>query len=243
MTFVYKSPSRVRTYEVDANNHLSLPFLVGYMQEAAAHHAHELGASMDKLREQGVAWALSRMRLEIMDYPSVGEEVEIHTWPSGWEKFFFYRDYRLFRKNGELLAQATSTWLMFDIETRRLASRPELATNIRPPEGVDHLDKATAKIRFPEDDHHSHTFKANWFDLDVNHHVNNLRYFQWAMEFLPHSHIKKKSLTEIELIFKNEALLGDRLIADSHFGDEDNCIHRLKNSEGKELILGVTKWK
>ncbi|MCB0837331.1 MAG: acyl-ACP thioesterase [Bacteroidetes bacterium] len=242
MSFIYQTSFTSRTYEVDAQGLVSLPFIVGYMQEAAAHHANALGASMEKLRAKGVAWALSRMRLEIFDYVGAGEKIEVHTWPSGWEKFFFYRDYRIFNAKGKLIAQATSTWLMFDINTRKLTSKPDLASNIRPPEGASHLPKSALKIRFPDEVHHSKTFPVNWFDLDINRHVNNIRYFQWLVESLPTKFVEEHTLREIELIFKAEGLLEDIMTVDSHFVDTATCVHRLQNQNGNELILGRTIW-
>ncbi|MEZ4829323.1 MAG: thioesterase [Bacteroidia bacterium] len=233
-TAIFSTDFTVRTYEMGANGCLTLPFLAGYMQEAAAHHAAALGASMEQLHAKGVAWVLYRMKTEIFRYPALGENVNIQTWPSGWEKFYFYRDYRASDQSGKLLAQATSTWLMFDMQTRRLSLRPELARDIRPPEGVTHLPRAESKFATEGDFPLEMVFNVRRHDLDINGHATNLRYFQWIADALPEE--SGKNIGEIDIIFKAEARYEDQLRCQTRPDGESFFLHKIENQEGKLLV-------
>ncbi|MEZ4777148.1 MAG: thioesterase [Bacteroidia bacterium] len=237
MTFIHQADFFVRTYETGADGQLTLPFLVGYMQEAAAWHAAALGASMEQLHAKGVAWVLYRMKLEVFRYPSLGEKVQIQTWPSGWEKFYFYRDYRALDEKGEVIAQATSTWLMFDIQTRKLSIRPELARDIRPPEGVAHLPRAERKLAPGENFLYETTFTIRRHDLDLNGHVTNMRYFQWICDALPDEVVAGKVIKEIDIIFKAEALSGEILRCQSQPEGDSHFLHKIENQEGKLVAM------
>ena len=53
------------------------------------------------------------------------------------------------------------------------------------------------------------TWLAGFRDLDINSHVNNVRYAEWILETLPHEVLFNWHLTSLELEFKSELRLGD----------------------------------
>lgn len=236
MTFIHKANYLVRTYEVDANGRLALPFLTGYMQESAAYHAAALGVSMEKLHAAGVAWALYRMRLEIIEMPVRGEQILVETWPSGMERFSFFRDHRVISSDGKLLAQSTSTWLMFDLQTRRLTPPPDPDLEILSPEGVRHLPRAADRFKVPAECPYSHSFPVRRSDLDINQHVNNLRYFQWLTDAVPGELIQNLSLREIDIIFRQEGKPDDILTIQTHTEAGGGFLQRVENQGGEVLV-------
>lgn len=73
----------VRSYESGVSNHVSLPTLCNYMQEAAGLSADELGWGIHKLQDEGLTWMLSRLHVKVTDYVPWGTELVLRTWPSG----------------------------------------------------------------------------------------------------------------------------------------------------------------
>ncbi|MCL1832895.1 MAG: thioesterase, partial [Leptospirales bacterium] len=84
-----------------------------------------------------------------------------------------------------------------------------------------------------------------YFDCDFYQHVNNVKYVEWCIETLPIEFLKKHRLYEIDINFKKESSIGDRLIVKTCAGSEDNTfIHSITSEEsGKDVVRMKSIWK
>ena len=85
-------------------------------------------------------------------------------------------------------------------------------------------------------------------DLDINRHVNNVFYAEWALETVPAEIAEHCRLTEIEIGFRAEALYGDTVISRiaqvETFTDSFCFVHQLLDERtGKELTRLRTRWR
>jgi acyl-ACP thioesterase len=235
----------VRANEVDIHRRATLPAIVNYMQEAAWFNTVQLDASVYDLQEKGITWVMHRMRLELTQYPVNQEKVRVETWPAGGERVFVYRDYRIYNERGEPIGQASSSWAVLDIGSRRLTAIPAFLQDlIPPPEGKHPLPRATGK--WPEPDSFPHTLDIHvgWFALDPNHHVNNAFYFQWMVEAMPESWLGQYELGEIDIQIRQECALGDHLSAQAVQTAPHQWIHRiLRNADQKLIAQARTTWR
>ena len=235
-------PFKVRTHESDFRGQATLPALLDYMQEAAWLNAESLGASVYKLMEEGMTWVMNRMRLEIQSFPSHLEEIKVETWPSGMDKIFAYRDYQIIGQDKTLLAKATSTWLALDTATRKLVRMPEWVAQIGAEVKNSHLGRATGKLKVPDVCKYVKSIKTRWHDLDVNRHVNSVRYFQWVVETLPPSFLESHSVREIDIILKAESGADEELLSSAEPQEDNVFLHKITNKAGKILVLAKTSW-
>ena len=106
----------VRSYEAGIANHVTLPTLCNYMQEAAGVNAARLGWGIQDLQAEGLTWMLSRLRVGVIRYVPWGETVTVRTWPSGTKGRLIVQGcfFRLDGK-GDVLFLASSEWLYVDI--------------------------------------------------------------------------------------------------------------------------------
>lgn len=239
------STFQVRAYEINARKEATLPSIINYMQEAAWHNAAQRGASVYLLHEHGVSWVLNRLKLEMFRYPSHLDTITVETWPSGQERFFVYRDYRIFDAKGELLGQATSTWIVFDLETRKLTLVPDFLKDLvglSTPENQKPLPRASGKIRPPKEFEHSCNAYVRFHDLDINEHVNQTFYCQWAIEALPESFLRNHRLKTIELAFKAECGMGELIHSQAKQVEEKVFLHQLTQGD-TQLTLAKTVWE
>lgn len=236
----------IKSFEVDINNRAKLSTVINLMQETAWINAAKLGGSVNDLKKLGVTWVMTRMKLEMIRFPIHQDEVWIETWPSGSERAFVYRDYRIYDANKELIGQATSTWIVFDIETRKMTKVNDFLRPLtEPPTGFKHLPRATGKFRLNEAIGQPNLIKVRWHDLDPNHHVNNAYYFEWILEGLPLEKLNKDdSLIEIDLAIRSECQAEDELevvIGKKTPGEYIHTIRRIL--DGKEIAQAKTLWK
>lgn len=242
---IWTEATTVRAHEVTPRGTASVPALCMYLQEAAGHHADALGVSIQSLQDEGKAWVLAHLRVQIAQAPRWEDDLTIETWPSGLEGLRATREFVLW-KGDTAVARATSAWLVFDIESRRPARPPRRVHDIELPDRTPVLNHDWDELAVPDRTDHERTFEVRYHDLDVNRHANNLRVLEWALETLPASHLETHRCTEVALQFRAETTLGDAVRATAHVEQTDNQTHvrhALVREETDQILTGATtRW-
>lgn len=239
-----REKNRVKAHEIDFKGRMSLPALINNMQEAAWNNAETLGASVARLQSEGISWVLTRMKLEIKRFPRHRDFYYIESWPSGGNRSFVYRDYKVYDEHNECIAQATSTWLVFDLSTRKMIALPTWLKSLTDlPGGKDAMPIASGKIPEARPDFSVHKFPLRWHDIDTNQHLSNVIYFQCALEGLPVELLRGKVLQSIDLNFRSECSWGDHMLVEVEDKGEGQYIHTIrKESDNKILALAKSTW-
>lgn len=232
----------IRANEVDINRRLTLPAMINLMQETAWSNTEDLSASVYHLQDLGLTWVVTRLKITIYDLPLHRKKVYVETWPSGTARAFVYRDYRVYSEQQKLLAEATSTWIVLDFVNRNISRLPEEMTpRTRVPEGYTPLPRATDRIVMPEKTLPGKRFSVRWHDLDPNGHVNNMLYFQWALEALPEISSRQGQVAEMDMIIRTECGYGDTILSRIGQESENVFVHEIvQESEGRILAQART---
>ncbi len=249
MSFIQTDTYIVRGYECDASGQLSVPTLMNWMQESANRNAIDYGIGIDDLVRQNLGWMLMRFRLQMHHYPRYGELVRVVTYPTVVEKYFIYRDFRILANDDTLLAEATSTWLVFDTQKRTMAPLPGFIRALQVPSGIDHAPKLALKPDFlaatwPMPNQQDTSVAVNWFSIDQNQHVNNVAYIQWLLETTDKTALQTRKLTELDVLYRTETHWNDQLLIQSAPVQSDSNRHRIILAEtGREVLLAQTRWQ
>ncbi|GAB3165870.1 acyl-[acyl-carrier-protein] thioesterase [Telluribacter humicola] len=241
---IHSETYRIRNYEADTNGNLWLSSLANYLQDAANRHAIELGAGAPQLLEQGLAWVLYRMKITIHRWPRIPEEVTVTTHPSGEERVYVYRDYRMYDSEHNLLVSATSTWLLFDVIKRKLTSpSPDLKQYFEPYHNFPHFPRAKEKYpALPTSWKYQTQVTARHNEIDTTQHVNNSVYFQWLLEALPVEFIHQQQCQTVDITFKAECLRGEQVTSLCEPLSDGVYLHRLQNERREEIVTALTTW-
>lgn len=234
----------VRSYEVHNDGRVNMPAICNYLQETAGNHAAKLGWSIEQMESKNWTWFLSRLKVEMQDYPIWRDQIIVKTWPAQYDKIITERDFQIFNDDEELIGTAISSWVVIDLNTRR---------PIRIPDGIKNLitnerDRSMntdmrSKMDSPGQIHFQRSFSVRYMDLDVNKHVNNVHYIEWAMEALPEEILTNKKMASLDIIFRSECLYGDTVNSIAGQSGDHVYHHRLlRDSDHKELALVETKW-
>lgn len=196
-------------YDTDASGRLKPASFMNLAQEAAGQHAVHLGFGYDDLIATNTAWILSRVHIRFVDTPLWKENVILNTWHKGLNRLFFVRDFRLTDKEGRTRVEATTSWLVMNLETRRLVRDPQLR------EGSECLEDVIAtpagKVQMPKDVEPQLMFEhlVAYSDIDVNGHANNAMYMQWAMDAVDYDIASTRPVKEVTINFNHETKAGD----------------------------------
>ena len=237
----------VRASDVTPNGTASVLALATFFQEAAGRHAAALGVSMQDLLADGKAWVLARLRMEVDRLPAWEEEITIETWPSGLDRLYATREFVFRDQDDRELARGTSAWLVIDTERRRPLRPPSALYDIEVPDRPAPLGEEAADLSAPSTVERERTFSVRYHDLDLNRHVNNVRYLEWALETLSPEVLDERRCVGIALQFEAETTLGDSVRATAEEqqqeGDSLRVRHRLSHATSdRTLALAATRW-
>jgi len=208
---VYEENFKIHTYEVDIHNRLTIQALCQFLQEAASNHAALLGFGVEYLLKNNRTWVLSRLAVEIEDFIPLGEIITIKTWPADTDKLFFIRDFEIENSNSKIIGSATSYWIFLDTEKRRPIhpSKKEIVYDYgKLPRS---FNRPLTKLPSLESSLSSMLFHVRYSDLDLNNHVNNIKYIEWGMEGVDPDYRKKHIPFSLEINFLSEAKYGDEV--------------------------------
>ena len=197
----------------DIRDGLTDPVLPGEVaQELANVSADSLGFGFDDLQRYGMAWVLSRMHIEFRSLPRWKDVVELQTWHKGFEGPFYVRDFRMLDAVGTPIVLATSSWLVFDVASRRLLRREHLEEKLpmdtRYPESA--IDVPCDKIVMPQEGlEEVAEHRVSYSDVDFVGHANNARYVVWAMDCLDYETVSTRRVRSLRINFNKEIRPGE----------------------------------
>ncbi|KAI3811960.1 hypothetical protein L1987_16658 [Smallanthus sonchifolius] len=212
----YRQTVVVRSYEVGPDKTVTLQSILNLLQETALNHVWMSGLLGDGfgathgMMKNNLIWVVTRMQVQVDQYPIWGEILEIDTWVGASGKNGMRRDWEIrSHTTGIVFARATSTWVMMNEKTRRLSKMPdEVRGEISPwfilkqaikeesPEKIDKLDDNAKYI--------NSGLQPKRSDLDMNHHVNNVKYVGWMLEAIPEECLENYQLSNIILEYRRE---------------------------------------
>jgi acyl-ACP thioesterase len=185
---------------------------MNYAQEAAGNHAVHLGFGYDDLIKTNTAWIISRMHIQFVDTPKWREDMTLTTWHKGLNRLFYLRDFIMTDSQDNVRVKATTSWLVLNLETRRLVRDPGLmeegtvnAENV--------IETPADKVVMPKDveaELVSEHYVA-YSDIDMNAHANNAMYMQWAMDAVEYEMASSRPVKEFTINFNHETKAGDKV--------------------------------
>lgn len=182
MYFEYTYP--VDSRDVDCFGQCRPSALLGYLQEAATEAAAALGASRSQVMERYHAfWMLARVWYRL-DRPLIwGSEVTVRTFHRNGKGASMYRDFDLF-VNGEPVGEAVSVWAMADLDTHKPIRLSNLEEFKNSSGGELCKDRVLTRVHLPAEMHPAVERRLWYSDADMNRHVNNNRYADFACDAL-----------------------------------------------------------
>jgi acyl-ACP thioesterase len=222
----YTERHTVPCYATDRDYRMKPSSFMNLAQEAAGRHAVHLGFGYDDLIVSNNAWILSRVHVEFIDTPMWREDIIINTWHKGLNRLFFLRDFLVTDNEGKERIKATTSWLILNLETRRLVRDPKLvedgtvcAENV--------IEQPADKVQMPKDSEPEFVMEHTiaYSDIDGNAHTNNAMYMQWAMDVVPYDIASVRPVKEFTINFNRETKMGDTVSLYRLIEERDGNLH------------------
>ena len=208
MDGIYSITRKLRNTDVDMRRRLRPSVLLAMLQEAAIAHTEQLGMGRDKTLDRGLLWIITLQQLTVRRMPCYDEVITLESWPGKTMHVFFPRYYRVTDAAGEVLIEGSAYWTLMDRDTRSAVFPDEHGIAIsgvvtgretplpRPPRPLPQTDEAV--------------FTVPYSYIDLNGHMNNVRYLDLAEDVLP-PRLHELALRAVQIEYAGEAKLGERL--------------------------------
>ncbi len=225
----------IRYSDIDFDKSLKPFSLLNFFQDIASDNAERLGFGYSAIYPKGLMWVLLKYRIEIYHYPEDIQDLVLKTEPRGYNKLFAYRNFEL-KSGGNVIARASSMWSLVDVNTLSIA---KIEGNIESPYLIKHEQKESdlnfEKIPEITGIDYEKEFEVRYNDIDVNMHANNGNYIIWALEPLPTEFRLNHKLKNIDMLYKKEVKLGEKLISQVQT-IENTTLHSLKHTESGDIL-------
>lgn len=221
-----KYPFLAEPFHCDFQKRLFMGHLGNHLLNAADFHSNDRGFGMNYLNTINKTWVLSRLAVEMEEMPKAYDRFYVYTWVETAMRFFTNRNFKVEDiATGKVYGYGRSVWAMIDTETRQPVNLMEIhdgdIVNYVTKEPVCPIDKSS-RVKMDSDAPLVAQIRAAYDDIDVNGHVNSIKYIEHVLDLFPLAWYREHSLKRFEIAYVAEAHEGDvlRLYRQEHSPDD-----------------------
>ena len=226
--------------DIGNSNNFNIKSLISYLQEMACAHSTAVGYGLNDTERTNVAWLLLDWKVKMFSHPRFNEELTFKTWPRGFEKFYSHRDFEVFDSSNNLVAIASSKWVLINAKTKRIGKINDTILNAYGIEEKAVFDEPLdERPKVPDNLTLNFTYTIQRRDIDTNGHVNNIHYIDYALETLPEDIYNSNEFDNIEIHYKKEIKYGDTI--NCYYSFENNKHIVVIKSEDDSIVHSIIK--
>ena len=149
-------------------------------------------------------------------------------------------DSEIYDENNNLLVIATSKWTLVDINKGKMAElTPEIINLYKREDKSVFEERNMPKLKEPASAISKISYPILRSDIDINNHVHNLYYLDFAYEALPEDVYRAEECDNIEIMYKKQIKLGDKIVC--KYSKENNEHIIIIKSEDESVLHAIVK--
>ena len=216
-------------FHCDFKHQLCLGHLGNDLLNAADVHSTNRHFGMSYLNTMNKTWVLSRLAVELEDTPREHDHIT----------YFTKRNWEILSEDGrKVYGYAKSVWAMIDTVTRE----PQNIFQVNDGTIVNFIHKEkecpitdVSRVKTPEMTDYTE-FKVEYSDLDVNGHLNSVRYLDHVMNTFPLDFLRTHDVKRVEIAYVAEGHWNETLRIYHLQEDELNHYFRFARQEENEEV-------
>lgn len=225
---VYEKKVIINSRDVDGMGHCKASALLGYLQDASAAHTMLCGCGRKEMvARYNVFWMLTRIQVQLERPIRWLDELTIRTCHRSARGILLYRDYEM-TVGSQYVGTACALWVLPDLQTRKLLN----VTHTPIVELKETVGGLTPRIRkltalhTPDDLTFVEDRLMRYSDTDVNAHVNNTKYADFACDALDLAARREgEFISELEITYHEECQPGERIRISTANIQPDQFVH------------------
>lgn len=204
---MYEYPFAVDSTYVGPERRLTVPWLFRVFQDAAIADAELVGYESSKTDSLGLLWVFSRVYVRFDHMPAYQSKAKFVTYPGGKKAFLFLRYGKLLDEKGETCAELSSVWALIHAKDRKVEVRPPLDNA----DQTDGSEIPTPGKVVPSPVHYYGAKTIEYADIDLNGHLNNVRYIEMLVNLHQPEFYQKTQFKELLIQYESEIRAGERV--------------------------------
>ncbi len=232
--------ARIESYDVQPNNIIRLSTLFRLFQKAAGDDLDSTGITYDVLRKHGIVFVITKNTVKFFDDIKNHDTVKIVTRPRGCRGVSFIRDFDVF-VDDKRVAYASSSWVLMDINNRRLLRPTAIDIIGSIPIDLDEmLEVEDKRIKFDVNSlQRTDVRKVYYSQIDTNGHMNNTFYPDIVYDYFSEEHKDCLKNKLVSVYYITEALQGETIdIYSDIFGNEFKLLAK-NSATGKDIFTAI----
>ena len=238
----YEKEYTIGAREIGKNNSLTNLGILALLEDIAGLHSDSVGYGVKDIETKKRAWILMEWKVKVLKRLEFANKLKVKTWARTIEKprFFTYRDFEIHDENNQLVAIATTKWVLIDTEKGKISKIDFDLINLYNPESICVFDiEDIEKLTIPDEVDNIIMYKTKRADIDVNNHMHNLNYLSLAYEALPDEVYNKPEYNNIRITYKHQIKLGDTVKCCYSFKENKHTV--VIKSEDDSVIHAIVQ--
>ncbi len=223
----------LRASDFDTFRNLQPAAVLDLFQDAAGEHAQKLKVDYDQMILRNMMWVIVRVKYRILQKVKMYQRVNVVTWPHPNRRLDFQRDYLIRDENGSPVVKGTSQWALMDSRTRKLVLARDIYGEIDSFCEENTFAEKFLKVPDFEEADPGYPVMSGYTDLDINGHVNNIKYANYALNAV--NLAPDQEIEEFQIDYHKEVLNHTALDVFIQQGEKQILV-KGKNSAGDSMF-------
>ena len=234
----------VKVYDLDMNLSSTMPVICNFLQDVGITHGMMITEDAG-ITSEDMVFVLTRLHVKMDRYPAWKEKISIKSWLSPVKDRYVIRNFEISGRDGVVIGRGINSAVAFDIKNRTGGVIAGDVSRVQTLDAEPALPHTFEKLSSVEHCEYKNNIEVRYFDCDLYHHVNNVKYIQWCIETLPVEFIRSRELYEIDINFRAEGNIGDKLVVKTGPGSVGGIFNHsiTDSSSDKELVRMKSIWR
>lgn len=205
----YEKEHTIKYYECDVTKKITMPMLLNILLNVSGEQGRSLGVSDEVMAQEGVSWIILQTEIQVTRLPKAEETIRIVTQALSYNKFFTYRDFKVYDAAGELCVTTNCTFAMMDFAQRKIVRINEELIAPYQADPTKKLVRTPKPVAVDSISAESIDYRVRYLDIDGNQHVNNAKYLDWFLDSLGLDFIRHHELKNLNVKYEKEVSYGN----------------------------------
>lgn len=201
-------------FHCDFTKRLFIGHLGNNLLNAADFHSNDRGYGVNYLNSVNKTWVLSRLSVELDKIPAIYEDFVVETWIDSVMRYFTNRNFKITNKDGYVYGYGKSIWAMIDTTTRQpvdiLKTSNETISEYLEADYANPIKKSS-RVKLDDDLKLQQSILTTYSDIDINGHVNSIKYIEHILDLFPIEYYKKYRIKKFDIAYIMESHYNDKL--------------------------------
>lgn len=215
-------------FHCDFTKHLFIGHLGNNLLNAADFHSNDRGYGVNYLNSVNKTWVLSRLSVELDKIPAIYEDFVVETWIDSVMRYFTNRNFKITNKDGYVYGYGKSIWAMIDTTTRQpvdiLKTSNETISEYLEADYANPIKKSS-RVKLDDDLKLQQSILTTYSDIDINGHVNSIKYIEHILDLFPIEYYKKYRIKKFDIAYIMESHNNDKLNFYTNIDSINECNH------------------